>query len=144
MRIAIINGPNINLQGYREAEFYGTMTYQELIDGVKNYATKSKVDISWSQSNHEGDILDTIQSCRNKYDAIIINAAGYTHTSIAILDALLAVALPTVEVHLSDVSARENFRKVSYLKHACIATFQGEGLISYEKAIDHLLEVLEK
>ena len=144
MRIAIINGPNINLQGYRETEFYGTMTYQELMDGVKAYAKKSDVEIRWFQSNHEGTLLDIIQSCRGKYDAIIINAAAYSHTSIALLDALLAVSLPTIEVHLSDVSARENFRKVSYLKHACIATFQGEGLVSYEKAIAHLCEVVNK
>jgi len=144
MRIVIINGPNINLQGLRETQFYGTMTYQELIDGVSAHAQKNNVEMRWFQSNHEGTLLDIIQSCRDKYDGIIINAAAYSHTSIAILDALLAVDLPTIEVHLSDVSTRENFRKVSYLKHACIACFQGEGLLSYLKAIDHLIEVLDQ
>ena len=144
MKIAIINGPNINLQGYREVEYYGNSTYAQLINEVKNHAKQNKLYIRWYQSNHEGQLVDIIQGCRDNYDAIIINAAAYTHTSIAILDALLAVGLPTVEVHLSDLSQRENFRKVSYLRKACLTNFQGEGARSYFKAMDYLIEELSK
>ena len=144
MKIAIINGPNINLLGQREPEHYGVLSYQQLMDNINNYALSKQVEVSWFQSNHEGAIIDFIQACPDKFQALIINAAAYTHSSIAILDALLAVALPTVEVHLSDISKREDFRQVSYLRQACLSSFQGEGELSYLKALDYLLEELNE
>jgi len=142
MYIAIINGPNLNLLGLREAEIYGNMTYQELLMELTEYADSLGIELKFFQSNHEGALIDFIQSCPGQYNGIIINAGAYTHTSIALLDALSAVALPTVEVHLSNIEEREEFRRRSYLRQACLTTFMGEGLASYQKALHFLSEVL--
>ncbi len=138
MRILVINGPNINMLGIRERDIYGCETYADLLKAVQIKAASSGVEADCVQSNHEGAIVDMIQSALGKYDGIIINPAAYTHTSIAILDALKAVNLPTVEVHLSDPDAREPFRRVSYIRSACIATVKGKGIQGYADAIDIL------
>lgn len=144
MKVAIVNGPNINMQGFREEKYYGTMTYDQLVHGVKDYAKTNKITMTWFQSNHEGELIDFLQGCKDKaYDGIIINAAAYSHTSIALLDTLLALNLPTIEVHLSDINNRENYRKVSYLRHACFALYHGEGILSYFKALNELKRKIE-
>ena len=135
MRIAIINGPNLNLLGTREPAIYGTLTYQQLQEELLTFVAAKSVELFFFQDNHEGNLVDLIQQCPGNYDAIVINAAAYTHTSIAILDALLAVNLPSVEVHLSNPEIRDSFRQISYLRQACVACFQGEGILSYKKAI---------
>lgn len=140
MRILIINGPNINMLGIREPDIYGRSTYQRLCEIIENYAEEKEIDIELFQSNHEGKIVDKIQSALNDFEGIIINPAAYTHTSVAILDALKAVAIPAVEVHLSDVFQREDFRKISYAGMACCAHYIGMGFDGYIKAIDYLLE----
>lgn len=142
MNIVVIDGPNINLLGIREPEIYGTGTYSELKKELRAFAKEYAIKLTFKQSNHEGDLVDYVQEAIGKFDAIIINAAAYTHTSIALLDAILASKLPTVEVHLSNTDKRENFRKISFLRQACIATFQGEGVNSYQNAIRHLHKVL--
>lgn len=114
MKIMVINGPNLNMLGIREPMIYGNTTYEDLCRITKDYCTKKNVEVEFYQSNHEGDLVDVIQSALGKYDGIIINPGAYTHTSIAILDALKAVGLPAVEVHISDVDARESFRQVSF------------------------------
>ena len=141
-KICVINGPNMNLLGVREPSVYGRKTYDELITYIKDYADTKGVTCRFFQSNHEGAIIDELQSCLGRFDGIILNPAGYTHTSVAIADAVCAVGLPTVEVHISDVSNREPFRKVSYVRPHCIATVAGEGFDGYLKAIDLLLERL--
>ena len=138
MKIVVINGPNINFLGIREPEIYGHQTYQDLENFLQGCARKYSCEIECFQSNHEGALVDRIQSAYRNADAIIINPAAYTHTSIAILDALKAVALPAVEVHLSDVNARETFRQISYAGMACIKTYMGMGFQSYEKAVAFL------
>ena len=150
MKILIINGPNINMLGKREPEIYGTETYDDLMEKTrakareiseKNYEEgKDKVMVSFIQSNYEGDIVTAIQNAAGEYDGIIINPAAYTHTSIAILDALKAVNIPTVEVHISDPDEREDFRKISYVREACIATVKGQGIKGYGDAIEILLQ----
>ena len=140
MRIAVISGPNLNLLGQREKSVYGDLSYQQLLDTLKAFATPLNQELFFYQSNHEGALLDFIQSCLGQYDAIIINAGAYTHTSIALYDALKAVNLPAIEVHLSDTENREPFRKISYLRQACIAVYQGEGIVSYQKALTRLKE----
>lgn len=135
MRILVINGPNINMLGIREPEIYGSKTYEDLVRFIEDVCAEQGISVSVFQSNHEGAIVDAIQGAYGVYDGIIINPAAYTHTSIAILDALKAVSLPAVEVHLSDINTREDFRRVSYPGMACIKTFSGMGFDSYRHAI---------
>ena len=135
MRILVINGPNINMLGIREPEIYGSKTYEDLVQFIEDVCAEQGISVSVFQSNHEGAIVDAIQGAYGVYDGIIINPAAYTHTSIAILDALKAVSLPAVEVHLSDINTREDFRRVSYPGMACIKTFSGMGFDSYRHAI---------
>ena len=135
MKLLVINGPNLNLLGLREPEIYGKQDYAALLDFLQASAADSGVELECFQSNHEGAIVDAIQAAWGVFDGIIINPAAYTHTSIAILDALKAVALPAVEVHLSDVKARESFRQVSYAGMACLKTFIGLGFEGYRQAI---------
>ena len=142
MKFLVINGPNINMLGIREKNIYGTGTYKDLIEYIKKFCDAENIEVSFMQSNHEGDIVDAIQDAYGKYDGIVINPAAYTHTSIAILDALKAVDIPAVEVHLSDVENREEFRKISYVRDACISSVSGQGFESYILAIKKLKEVL--
>ena len=135
MKLLVINGPNLNLLGLREPEIYGKQDYAALLDFLQASAAEAGVELECFQSNHEGAIVDAIQAAWGVFDGIIINPAAYTHTSIAILDALKAVALPAVEVHLSDVKARESFRQVSYAGMACLKTFMGLGFEGYRQAI---------
>ena len=138
MKILVINGPNLNLLGVREPAIYGSGTYQELLALIRAHAEKNGAEVSFFQSNHEGAIVDKIQSAYGTADGIVINPAAYTHTSVAILDALKAVNLPAVEVHISDVNSREAFRHVSYAGMACIATYAGYGFEGYKMAIERL------
>ena len=140
MKFMVINGPNLNMLGIREPGHYGSETYAQLIEKIKAYAAERDVEVSFRQSNHEGDLVDYIQSTYNTYDGIVINPGAYTHTSIAILDAVKSVMTPTVEVHISDVSAREDFRQVSYIRAACIATISGHGTNGYLEALELLIE----
>ena len=135
MKLLIINGPNLNLLGLREPEIYGKPDYAALLDFLQASAEEAGVEIDCFQSNHEGAIVDAIQAAYGVFDGIVINPAAYTHTSVAILDALKAVALPAVEVHLSDVSLREDFRRISYAGMACQKTFMGLGFEGYRQAI---------
>ena len=140
MKILVINGPNINMLGIREKHIYGSENYDALVDLCKKTGEKLGVDIECYQSNHEGDIVDKIQAAYGNFDGIIINPAAYTHTSIAILDALKAVSLPAVEVHISDVKERESFRQISYAGQACEKTIMGKGFQGYVEAIAYLAE----
>lgn len=145
MKIFVINGPNLNLLGHREAEHYGSGSYAELIDMISEYVKNKNISVEFYQSNHEGDLVDCIQRAYfEHYDGIVINPGAYTHTSIAILDALKAVKIPTVEVHISNVDEREDFRKKSYIRPVCIASIIGEGFAGYISAIDHLTEGVTK
>ena len=135
MKLFVINGPNLNLLGVREPDIYGKKTYADLVAYVQDVCAREGVEVECFQSNHEGALVDIIQSALGKADCIVINPAAYTHTSVAILDALKAVALPAVEVHLSDVDAREPFRHVSYPAMACVAQVKGLGFAGYEKAV---------
>ena len=139
MKILVINGPNMNLLGLREPDIYGRQTYDDLVETLKKKADELGVEISFTQSNHEGDLVDAIQQAYPDTDGIIINPAAYTHTSVAILDAVKAVGIPTVEVHMSDVKSRDEFRQVSYIRQACIATFMGKGFGSYIEALELLV-----
>ena len=139
MKLLILNGPNLNMLGVREPDIYGRQTYAALEEHIRAACAARGVECEIFQSNHEGVLVDMIQSARGLVDGIVINPAAYTHTSIAILDALKAVALPAVEVHLSDISAREEFRRVSYAGMACEKTFAGYGFDGYTMAIDYLL-----
>ncbi len=138
MKILVINGPNINLLGIREKEVYGTETFADLNNLIRDYACAHNHDVLLFQSNHEGELLDFIQEHYNNYDAIIINPAAYTHTSIALYDCLKAITIPTVEVHISDVYNREDFRKVNYIKDACIYSVVNEGIQGYITAFKYL------
>ena len=140
MKILVINGPNLNMLGIREPGIYGKQTFNDLLILLDTWGTEYCVDIDQYQSNHEGDLVDTIQAAYNVYDAIVINPAAYTHTSVAILDALKAVRLPAVEVHLSDVDKREPFRQISYAGMACEKTIKGQGIDGYRQAIVYLVE----
>ena len=140
MRLLVINGPNLNLLGVREPDIYGKNTYADLCGMIESYAAEKGVEVKLFQSNHEGAIVDEIQAALGRFDGIIINPAAYTHTSVAILDALKAVALPAVEIHISDVSARESFRQISYAGMACEKSFIGLGFEGYLRAIDYLTE----
>ena len=143
MKILVVNGPNLNMLGLREPEIYGNKTYNDLENFVKSVCDGENIECEIYQSNHEGDIVDTIQKTYyNGVDAIVINPAAYTHTSVAILDALKAVSLPAVEVHLSDVRSREDFRQISYAGMACIKTYMGLGFEGYRQAILFLKEHL--
>lgn len=142
MKILVINGPNLNLLGVREPERYGTQTYEELVRQVTRYGEALGIGVTCFQSNHEGDLVDAIQGAAGRYDGIVINPAAYTHTSIAILDALLAVGLPAVEVHLTEPLGREEFRHRSFAGLACAARFAGLGPEGYLRAIDCLRERL--
>ena len=139
MKLLIINGPNLNMLGIREPHIYGNKTYNDLVCYIKEVAGSHGVDTEIFQSNHEGDIIDKIQTAYGKADGIVINAAGYTHTSVAILDALKAVDIPAVEVHLSDINSREEFRKISYPGLICKACYCGFGFEGYKMAIEYLL-----
>ena len=142
MKLLVLNGPNINMLGIREPGVYGSQSYQELLRLLSLWAGELGVEMEHYQSNHEGCLVDKIQAAYGNFDGIVINPAAYTHTSIAILDALKAVALPAVEVHISDVSQREDFRQISYAGMACIKTIMGQGLDGYRQAMaflkDHL------
>lgn len=143
MKILVINGPNLNMLGLREPDIYGKNTYSELEKLIKGVCAEENIEVSIYQSNHEGCIVDKIQECYyNCTDAIVINPAAYTHTSVAILDALKAVSLPAVEVHISDVSTRESFRQISYAGMACVKTFMGLGFDGYRQAILYLKDML--
>lgn len=144
MKIRIINGPNLNMLGIREPQIYGSTRYSDLVDMIEEHAKKTGIEVEVLQSNHEGDLVDMIQECYGKIDAIVINPGAYTHTSVAILDAAKAVALPMIEVHISDVSTREEFRQVSYIRAACMETISGHGLNGYLEAIDHLAAALKE
>jgi len=141
MKVLVINGPNINLLGLREPELYGNKSYTDLIEFIHTTGTEAGIEIECMQSNHEGVIVDMIQEAYNRFDGIIINPAAYTHTSIAILDALKAVAIPAVEVHLTNINEREDFRKISYISKACKKTFAGSGFKSYAEAIHYFTGV---
>ncbi len=143
MKLLIINGPNLNLLGLREPEIYGKQDYAALLGFLQKSAAEAGVEIECFQSNHEGAIVDAIQAAYGVFDGIIINPAAYTHTSVAILDALKAVALPAVEVHLSDVSLREDFRHISYAGMACRKTFMGLGFEGYRQAILFLRDEIQ-
>ena len=142
MKFLVINGPNLNMLGIREPDIYGRQTYADLVELVKSAGEEAGVDIDCFQSNHEGEIVDRIQQAYGVCDGIVINPAAYTHTSVAILDALKAVAIPAVEVHVSDVSSRESFRQVSYPGMTCIRTFAGYGFEGYRMAILFLKDYL--
>ena len=142
MKILVLNGPNINMLGIREPGVYGSQSYAELLRLLSVWANELGVEMEHYQSNHEGALVDKIQAAYGHFDGIVINPAAYTHTSIAILDALKAVAIPAVEVHISDVKSREDFRQISYAGKACIKTIMGQGLDGYRQALaflkDHL------
>lgn len=144
MRILIINGPNINMLGIREKNIYGSKNYKDLIKYIKEYTEDKDIEIEIYQSNSEGQIINKIQEAYNLYDGIVINPAAYTHTSIAILDVLKAVNIPTVEVHLTDVDKREDFRKISYVSYFAKKTIKGKGFDGYIEAIDFLKENYDK
>ena len=139
MKIMIINGPNLNLLGVREPEIYGRETYADLLDKIRSHAKSLGVEVEFYQSNHEGDLVDCIQSTYRRCDGIVINPVAYTHTSIALLDAVKSVGVPTVEVHISNPDSREEFRRVSYIRQACVASICGHGTNGYLEAIDLLL-----
>ena len=141
MRILVINGPNMNMLGIRQPEIYGHETYEDLCAMLRQEAEKRGVDIRFFQSNHEGALVDAIQQAYfDQVDGIVINPAAYTHTSVALLDAVKAVGIPTVEVHVSDPDSREEFRHVSYIRAACVATIRGHGLHGYLEALALLCE----
>ena len=140
MRILVINGPNINMLGIREPGIYGTQNYQALLELIARTAISYNAEVEHFQSNHEGAIVDKIQEAYGNFDGIVINPAAYTHTSIAILDALKAVGIPAVEVHISDVDSREPFRRISYVRPACVAAVIGHGVQGYLEAMDLLLD----
>lgn len=142
MKILVINGPNINMLGLREPDIYGKQDYAALTKLVEDTCAAENIEVELFQSNHEGAIVDKIQQAYGVFDGIVINPAAYTHTSVAILDALKAVALPAVEVHISDVKKREDFRQISYAGMACVKTYMGLGLEGYRQAILYLKEYL--
>jgi len=135
MKILVINGPNLNLLGLREPDIYGRCTYSDLVEMIQLEAAKLQVEVEFVQSNHEGALVDAIQGAYQTADGIVINPGAYTHTSIALLDAVKAVGVPTVEVHISDPDTREEFRGVSYIRAACVASIKGHGLEGYLEAL---------
>ena len=141
MKVYIINGPNLNMLGIREPDKYGSVSYSALLEMLKVHCAKQGIEPVFYQSNHEGDLVDRIQEAYFEgADGIVINPGAYTHTSIALLDAVKSVSIPTVEVHISDLSKREDFRQVSYIREACVKTITGHGLNGYIEAIDFLIE----
>ncbi len=140
MKILVINGPNLNMLGIREPAIYGRQTYPDLVEKIRGYAEKRNIEVEFFQSNHEGDLVDAIQSGYGKADGIVINPGAYTHTSIALLDAVRSVGIPTVEVHISDVDEREPFRRISYIRAACVGCVKGLGTDGYCRAIDMLID----
>ena len=144
MKILVLNGPNLNMLGIREPGIYGSNTFADLLALIDRTAKEEGLDIEQYQSNHEGDLVDRIQWAYGKIDGIVINPAAYTHTSVAILDALKAVSIPAVEVHISDVDAREPFRQISYAGKACVHTIKGHGFEGYREAILYLKEHYSK
>ena len=138
MKILVINGPNLNLLGLREPDIYGRRTYADLLAMIGTEAERLGVSVAFVQSNHEGALVDAIQAAYGVYDGIVINPGAYTHTSVALLDAVKAVGIPTVEVHISDPDQREEFRKVSYIRAACVASIKGHGLEGYLEALEFL------
>ncbi len=143
MHICVINGPNLNLLGLREPEKYGRQSYADLVELVTQEAERCGVTVSFFQSNHEGALVDAIQDAYQKVDGIIINPAAYTHTSVALLDAVQAVRIPTVEVHITDPDIREDFRHISYIRQACMDTIKGMGLQGYVEALHRLITHLQ-
>ena len=144
MKLLILNGPNLNLLGIREPELYGQQSYETLVRLVSEHAAARGVDVTFYQSNHEGYLVDAIQNAYfSKTDGIVFNPAADTHTSVAVADAVKAVGIPTVEVHITDVDAREPFRRVSYLRPAAVHTIAGQGLDGYNQAVDFLIGYLE-
>jgi len=144
MKLFVLNGPNLNMLGIREPGIYGSQNYDALISYIKEVCRRENIEVECFQSNHEGVLVDIIQSAYGKADGIVINPAAYTHTSVAILDALKAISLPAVEVHLSDINEREPFRHISYPALACIAQIKGKGFQGYEEAILLLKEHIAK
>ncbi len=138
MKFLVLNGPNLNMLGIREPEIYGNDGYESLCKNINEYAKSNGLEVKIFQSNHEGCLVDEIQAAYKIYDGIVINPAAYTHTSVALLDALKAVGIPTVEVHISDVSAREDFRQISYVRDVCVKTISGHGIKGYLEALDFL------
>lgn len=144
MKIKVINGPNLNMLGIREPDIYGKQTYADLVEFVHFVCKEQGIEADVYQSNHEGDIVTEIQNCLGKFDAIVINPAAYTHTSVAILDALKAVAIPTAEVHLSDVNEREEFRRLSYVSLYAEKVVTGKGFDGYKEAVDYMVSKYNK
>ena len=144
MKFLVINGPNLNLLGLREPSIYGDRSYKALVELIETVCRDEGIAVEVFQSNHEGAIVDKIQAAYGEVDGIVINPAAYTHTSVAILDALKAVSIPAVEVHISDVSTRESFRQVSYAGMACVKTYMGQGFEGYAMAIRYLKGYLSK
>ena len=144
MKLLVINGPNINMLGIREVNIYGSENYKTLLERINKLSLEENIELEHFQSNHEGAIVDKIQEAYENFDGIVINPAAYTHTSVAILDALKAVSLPTVEVHISKVSEREDFRQVNFIRGYAIKSFEGLGIAGYEKAILYLKNYLEE
>ena len=144
MKFLVINGPNLNMLGLREPSIYGDRSYKALVELIETVCRDEEIQVEVFQSNHEGAIVDKIQAAYGVFDGIIINPAAYTHTSVAILDALKAVSIPAVEVHISDVSTRESFRQISYAGMACVKTYMGHGFEGYAMAIRYLKGYLSK
>lgn len=142
MKLLILNGPNLNFLGIREPDLYGSETYDSLCRKIRDCAGRNGIDAEIFQSNHEGALVDKIQEAYGNTDGIVINPAAYTHTSVAILDAVKAVRIPTVEVHISDVDSREEFRQVSYIRSACLRTISGHGTDGYVEAMEFLIDYL--
>lgn len=142
MKLFVLNGPNLNMLGIREPDIYGKQDFKALISYIQSVCEREGIEVECYQSNHEGELVDIIQSAYGKADGIVINPAAYTHTSVAILDALKAVGLPAIEVHLSDIKERESFRHISYPALACMAQIKGKGFYGYEEAILMLKEHL--
>ncbi len=140
MKILVLNGPNINMLGIREPGIYGSETYAALCERVRRHAVELGVDVELYQSNHEGELVDKIQAAYGSTDGIVFNPAAYTHTSVALLDALKAVSIPTVEVHISAVETREDFRQISYIRPICVDTITGKGIDGYLTAMDILVQ----
>ncbi len=144
MKILVLNGPNLNMLGIREPEHYGKETYLDLVKKIENYCKDKSIECEFFQSNHEGALVDKIQEAYGKVDGIVFNPAAYTHTSVAILDAVKSVSIPTVEVHISKVEEREDFRRVSYIRQAAVKTITGLGTDGYLRAVDFLSDYLRK
>ena len=140
MKLLIINGPNLNMLGIREKHLYGAQDYAALCEYVRDQGRRLNTEVELYQSNHEGDLVDCIQNAYQRIDGIVINPGAYTHTSVALLDALKAVSIPACEVHLTDVNAREDFRQISYVRLACDRTFAGYGFDGYRMAMEYLVE----